>query len=79
MARRPRFRCAIVAQPATFRAITQFVKADTYRDRRVRLAGYLKTRKVAEWCGLWLQVDGRDSMLAFDNMQPRALKGTTIP
>jgi hypothetical protein len=67
---------SIVAEPATFRSLTQFVKADTYRGKRVRLAGYLKTRDVAAWCGLWLRVDGTSQMLAFDNMHSRALKGT---
>ena len=48
---------SIVTEPATFRSLTQFVKADTYRGKRVRLAGYLKTRDVAAWCGLWLRVE----------------------
>ena len=42
-----------------------------------RLSGYLKTRDVAEWSGLWLRVDGPNSMLAFDNMSSRPVKGTT--
>ncbi len=68
---------SIVAKPTTFRAVSQFVKADTYRGKRVRLAGYLKTRDVADWSGLWLRVDGPDSMLAFDNMASHPAKGTT--
>jgi hypothetical protein len=40
------------------------------------LAGYLKTRDVEDWCGIWLRVDGPSRLLAFDNMQPRAVKGT---
>jgi hypothetical protein len=67
---------SIVATPKGFRAVTQFVKPDSYRGKRVRLAGYLKTRDVEEWCGIWLRVDGPTRMLAFDNMQPRAVKGT---
>jgi len=68
---------SIVARPAAFRAVSQFVKADSYRGKRVRLAGYLKTRDVAEFSGLWLRVDGPNSMLGFDNMGRRPIKGTT--
>src|SRR5262249_6901166 len=67
----------IVAKPTTFRAVTQLIKADTYRGRRVRLAGFLKTRDVVDWSGLWLRVDGPNSTLAFDNMASRPVKGTT--
>jgi hypothetical protein len=68
---------SIVAKPETFRAVTQFVKADAYRGKRVRLAGYLKTRAVAEFSGLWLRVDGPNGMLSLDNMDRRPVKGTT--
>ena len=68
---------AVVAPPTGFRAASQFVKAEGYRGRRVRLAGYLKTRDVADWSGLWLRIDGPNSMLAFDNMGSRPVKGTT--
>jgi hypothetical protein len=68
---------SIVAKPTTFRAVTQQIKADTYRGRRVRLAGFLKTRDVVAWSGLWLRVDGPDSRLAFDNMASRPVKGMT--
>jgi len=68
---------AVVASPTGFPAVSQFVQADAYRGRRVRLAGYLKTRDVADWSGLWLRVDGPNSILAFDNMASRPVKGTT--
>ena len=61
----------------SFRSVTQFVKADAYRGKRVRVAGYLKTRDVADWCGLWLRVDGPDRMLGFDNMQSRPSRALT--
>ena len=41
------------------------------------MAGYLKSRDVAGWCGLWLRVDGPNGMLGFDNMQSRVVQGTT--
>jgi hypothetical protein len=65
-----------VARPMGFRAVTQFVKADAYRGKRVRLAGYLKTRDVGAYAGLWLRVDGPGGILAFDNMGTRPVKGT---
>jgi hypothetical protein len=61
--------------PAT---LMQTVSADAYRGRRVRLAGYLKTRDVEGWAGLWMRVDGaRRLSLAFDNMSRRSVSGTT--
>jgi hypothetical protein len=44
----------------------------------VRITGYVRSAEVASWAGLWLRVDGPDhKLLAFDNMQDRAVKGTT--
>jgi len=55
----------------------QRILAEEYRDRRVRWSGYLKTEDVAEWCGLWMRVDGqRNNVMEFDNMQSRPCKGT---
>jgi hypothetical protein len=70
---------SIVAEPKNFRALTQLIKADAYRGKRVRLAGYLKTRDVrGGWAGLWLRVDGPDAkLLAIDNMSSRRVMGTT--
>ena len=68
---------SIVATPAKFRSITQFVKADAYRGKRVRLTGYLKTRDVADYSSIWMRIDGPTSMIAFDNMDRRAVNGTT--
>jgi hypothetical protein len=69
---------SIVAE-AHFRAVTQLIKADAYRGKRVRLAGHLKTRDVrGGWAGLWLRVDGPDAkVLALDNMAAQRLMGTT--
>ena len=69
---------SIVAE-AHFRAVTQLIKADGYRGKRVRLAGYLKTRDVrGGWAGLWLRVDGPDAkLLAIDNMAAQRVMGTT--
>ena len=48
----------------------------TYRGRRIRLAGFLKTRGANDGAGLWMRVDGTDSILAFDNMNARRIRWT---
>jgi hypothetical protein len=68
---------SVVSVPKKFRSITQFVKADAYRGKRVRLSGYLKARDVDDFAGIWMRIDGQTSMLAFDNMDRREVKGTT--
>jgi hypothetical protein len=61
-----------------FGTYLQQFKADTFRERRVRLSAQVKTEDVEEWAGLWMRVDGSDRAgLTFDNMQDRPIKGTT--
>ena len=64
-------------KPEAFRSATQFLKADAYRGKRIRLAGSLKSREVDEFSGIWLRVDGPGGVLGFDNMDHRQVKGTT--
>jgi hypothetical protein len=48
--------------------------------KRVQLTGYIKSENVTGWAGLWMRVDSKSSneqSTAFDNMQDRAVKGTT--
>jgi hypothetical protein len=61
--------------PAT---LMQTVRADRYRGKRLRLAGYLKSADVALWAGFWMRVDAATRRgVGFDNMNQRAVKGTT--
>ena len=63
-----------------FGACRQEIAADDYRGKRIRFAAALKAVDVTMgWAGLWLRVDGaqRGTTLAFDNMEDRAVKGTT--
>ena len=61
-----------------FGTFTQGVKAEKYRGKRVRLAGWIKADGVTGWSGLWMRVDGKDKTgLAFDNMSDRAVKDTS--
>ncbi len=63
--------------PGGFGTLMQMFKADAYRGKRIRFSAEARTKDDG-WLGLWMRVDGdRHRSLAFDNMQNRALKGTT--
>jgi RNA polymerase sigma factor (sigma-70 family) len=64
--------------PGGFGTLMQMFVADDYRGRRMRFSAEARTKDVDGWLGLWMRVDGeRQPSLAFDNMQGRAVKGTT--
>jgi hypothetical protein len=68
-----------VKETTGFGTVMQMIKADKYKGKRVRLSGYIKSGDVKSWAGLWMRVDSSDKgdSIAFDNMQNRAVKGTT--
>lgn len=70
---------SIVEQTIGFGTLMQSFKADAYQGKRMRFAAAVKTADVSGWCGLWMRVDGskRSESLAFDNMEKRAITGTT--
>jgi hypothetical protein len=70
---------SIVDKPQGFGTLMQASLPGQYAGRRVRLSGFVKSDKVTNWAGLWFRVDGANPSvpLAFDNMQNRAIKGTT--
>jgi C-terminal processing protease CtpA/Prc len=43
----------------------------------LQLRGWLRTRDVTGFAGLWLREDGRGGSVQFDNMQDRGVSGTT--
>jgi uncharacterized protein len=54
-------------------AIKQVFKGD-----RIKLTGYVKTENVTKGAGLWMRLDGENyKNYGFDNMQDRAITGTT--
>lgn len=57
----------------------QSTSADSFKNQRVKLTGWVKTEDAKGGGHLWLRVDGQNprDMLAFDNMNSRAPKGTT--
>ncbi|MGY2131095.1 hypothetical protein ACW9KT_02620 [Hymenobacter sp. HD11105] len=62
-----------------FGTLMQASSARQYLGKRVRMTGYVKSKDVKNWAGLWLRVDqaGSQKSLAFDNMSNRPVKGTT--
>jgi hypothetical protein len=61
-----------------FGTLTQGFKAEKYKGKRVRLSAFVKSDEVKGWAGLWMRIDGKEkSGIAFDNMNDRAVKGTT--
>jgi len=69
---------AFTSEPFGMGSLTHAESAETWRGRRIELRAELRTGSVDGWAGLWMRVDGKDAhVLAFDNMQNRALRGTT--
>jgi beta-lactamase regulating signal transducer with metallopeptidase domain len=66
------------AVPVTngFGTLMQSISAANYTGKRVRLRARVRSQDVAEWAGVWMRVDKERTMVAFDNMQNRAIKGT---
>jgi hypothetical protein len=62
-----------------FGTLMQDCKPDNYLGKRVRMSGYIKSKDIDDWAGFWLRVDQKNSVepLSFDNMESRAIKGTT--
>jgi hypothetical protein len=61
-----------------FGTVMQKISADKYLGKRVRFSGYMKSDKVTSWAGFWMRVDNdKGQSPEFDNMQSRAIKGTT--
>ena len=64
------------SSPSQFSAISRFLPVDFVGDS-VEVRGWIRTEDVSEFAGLWLREDGAAPNLQFDNMEDRALKGTT--
>jgi hypothetical protein len=60
-----------------FGTLMQQFNAAEYAGKRVRLSAWVKSENVNDWAGLWMRVDNGTKSVAFDNMQDRAIKGTT--
>jgi erythromycin esterase len=61
-----------------FGVANQMFPLEMARGKRIQFSGYIKTDSVSRgFAGLWWRVDGKNKMLAFDNMSERGAKGTT--
>jgi hypothetical protein len=73
-------RYASTREPKGFGTMMQSFDATDYRGKRLRFSAWVKAKDVQEWAGLWMRVDDASQpvkTLAFDNMQSRAIKGTS--
>ena len=72
-------RYALSSEPKNgdFGTLMQSFDAKAYIGQRVRFSGNVRSDAVQSWAGLWMRVDKERKMVAFDNMQNRAIKGTT--
>jgi hypothetical protein len=65
------------ASPTSFGDLMQIVDAEQYRGGHAKLTGYLKTSD-ANRAHMWMRIDGPNrKVLGFDNMETRAVTGTT--
>ncbi|WP_442604348.1 helix-turn-helix transcriptional regulator [Paenibacillus sp. KN14-4R] len=61
-----------------FGTIMQMFKANNYRGQRLQLSGFIATKNVEQWCGMWMRIDGKDTdNIQFDNMSNRPITGNT--
>jgi beta-lactamase regulating signal transducer with metallopeptidase domain len=67
---------SIVPVTDGFGTLMQQISASDYLGKRVRLRALVRSQDVGDWAGLWMRVDKGATMVAFDNMQSRAIKGT---
>lgn len=65
-----------VSNTEGFGTLMQEISAEEYVGKRVRLRAWIKSQDVVEWAGVWMRVDKGQTMVAFDNMQDRPIKGT---
>ncbi|MCE7060835.1 S41 family peptidase [Dyadobacter sp. CY343] len=61
----------------TFGSVASTIPAQ-YMGKEIELRGYLKFRNVTSgWVGLMLRIDGKAGTLQFNNMQEKAINGTS--
>ncbi len=61
-----------------FGTIMQSFDAKDYLGKKVKLTGFIKTKELKSWAGMWMRVDGENGkLLSFDNMGDRKIEGET--
>ncbi|MGB8030395.1 MAG: hypothetical protein WCF30_12120 [Terracidiphilus sp.] len=67
---------SIVPVTDGFGTLMQSISASDYVGKRVRLRAWVRSQDVGDWAGVWMRVDKENTVVAFDNMENRAIKGT---
>lgn len=68
----------IDSTPSLFRGIGQYLLANNYRGKRLRLSAWVRHVNLAGTdAGIWMRVDGNFQTLGFDNFSTRTLRGTS--
>ncbi len=67
-----------VFKPVGYATLQQSVQADNYKGDRIEFSGYVLTKLVEFWSGLFMKVeDSYGRVLAYDNMENRPVVGTS--
>ena len=64
-----------VSNTEGFGTLMQSIDAATYAGKRIRLRAYVESHDVSKWAGMWMRADKQRTIVAFDNMQNRPIKG----
>ncbi len=65
------------AEPLGTGSLTHVESAVPWRGKKVELRAELRAGRIDGWAGLWVRIDDANGeVLAFDNMQDRAVRGT---
>lgn len=66
-----------VQEKDEFATMMQQFKANAFRGKRIKLSGFIQTKNVQQFSGLWMRVDSAsEDVLQFDNMSNRPIIGT---
>jgi len=60
----------------SFASLYQDFSSQNYKGKKVKFSGFVKTKDVSDWSGIWMRVDDSNQVLAFDNMEDRRITGT---
>lgn len=60
-----------------FATMMQTIKGERYKGKRVQFSGFVKSKDVTGWAGLWMRADNTNGETAvFDNMFNRKIQGS---
>lgn len=60
----------------SFASLYQDFSSQDYKGKKVKFSGFVKTKDVSDWSGIWMRIDDSTQVLAFDNMEDRPISGT---